>query len=125
MRHEVRGQHVVVSGEMSLGAATMVELSDDLHALVRAHSTVSIDLAVVSFVDSTGLGVIVAAAREARAAGNQLRITAFQPSCLGPHRADASPRRPAAAPPRQWTCRHRRVGRSANTSGFIPRRLKS
>jgi anti-sigma B factor antagonist len=64
---------VSVAGEIDLGTAS--ELSDHALAAVRDVSPhVVIDVSGVSFMDSTGLKVLVAVHREAEAAGGSLAI---------------------------------------------------
>ena len=60
---------VILDGTVDL--ATAPELRAALLPLVVAGQTVVLDLAGVTFVDSTGLGVLVAAHRRAKAAGSR------------------------------------------------------
>jgi anti-sigma B factor antagonist len=62
---------VVAGGELDLYSAP--ELSDALSSVGR-HGRVVLDLSAVSFLDSTALGVVVAAVRELREHGGDARV---------------------------------------------------
>lgn len=63
------GRHHVVAVRGDVDLATAPALRDALAAAVRESDAVVVDLAEVPFMDSTGLGVLVAAANRARAGG--------------------------------------------------------
>jgi anti-sigma B factor antagonist len=69
---------VSVSGEVDL--ATSPELRDALNAALEASTQVVIDLSQVSFLDSTGLGVLVQAHQRAEAEGASLRLVVTESS---------------------------------------------
>jgi anti-anti-sigma factor len=74
--HETAGDgHVVlaVSGELDLG--TTAVLQDRLDALRAAGTAVRIDVDGLTFVDSTGIRILLGGAREAAAAGQDLSIS--------------------------------------------------
>jgi anti-sigma B factor antagonist len=80
---EVSGQtaapNVVVQGEIDV--ATSPTLRDDLSALIaRGARHITLDFADVSFVDSSGLGVLVGAYKRLREDGGSIRIVSAQPS---------------------------------------------
>jgi anti-sigma B factor antagonist len=64
--------HVVVSVRGDVDLATAGLLRDHLRAALTAERAVVVDLADVPFMDSTGLGVLVDASRQAKAAGTAL-----------------------------------------------------
>jgi anti-anti-sigma factor len=65
--------HVVsVRGEVDIATAPM--LSQLLHSALESHEQLVLDLSEVSFIDSTGIGVLVAAARAADADGGGFTI---------------------------------------------------
>src|SRR2546423_431531 len=58
-------------------------LREALHALIEAGEVdLVVDLRQMPFIDSTGLGVLVGAARRARAAGGELTLSAPRPTAL-------------------------------------------
>jgi anti-sigma B factor antagonist len=65
---------VTVSGELDLYSAP--QLSAELEAHAASASEVVLDLAGVSFMDSTALGAVLAAARRIRDAGGRLSLVA-------------------------------------------------
>ena len=65
---------VRISGEMDVGSAGVV--SDCLTRLLDAGADVVIDLSELEFIDSTGLGVLVAAGGRAREGGRKIRLRA-------------------------------------------------
>lgn len=69
-----RGRHHVVSVRGDVDLATAPALRDALAAAVKESDAVVVDLAEVPFMDSTGLGVLVAGANRARAGGRTLVI---------------------------------------------------
>jgi anti-sigma B factor antagonist len=80
---EVSGQsatpNVVVWGEIDV--ATSPKLRDDLNALIANGARhITLDFDAVSFVDSSGLGVLVGAYKRLREDGGSIRIVGAQPS---------------------------------------------
>jgi anti-sigma B factor antagonist len=63
---------LTVDGELDL--STSPELRDALMTLGTDHTRVAIDLRAVTFMDSTALGVIVAAMKRARERGGELAL---------------------------------------------------
>ncbi len=73
---------VVATGEIDLlTAAQLGRVLRDLIARERP-SAIGIDLSAVSFIDSTGIQVLVATKTDARAAGIALRVVAVSPAAL-------------------------------------------
>jgi anti-sigma B factor antagonist len=60
-----------------IDVATAPALREQLYAAIEANpgETVVADLSPVQFLDSTGLGVLVAAMKHARSSGGDLRLT--------------------------------------------------
>jgi anti-sigma B factor antagonist len=79
---QVDGVPVVsVSGEVDVATAPI--LRDRLQELsAGGASTVVIDLQEMTFLDSTGLGVLVGALKRCREGGGELRLVAAQPRIL-------------------------------------------
>src|SRR5665648_797705 len=72
---------VHVSGEVDVYTAPM--LREELAALIDAeHTDLVVDLAEVSFMDSTGLGVLVGALKKIRTLGGELRLVIDQEKVL-------------------------------------------
>ena len=70
-----------VRGEIDV--ATSPELDELLTGLVaRGPELIIVDLTDVSFIDSTGLGVLVGAVRDVRAGGGDLRLVVTQPQII-------------------------------------------
>ena len=66
-------EHVVsVRGEVDIATAPMLDRL--LHSLLESHAHVVLDLSGVSFIDSTGIGVLVAAARAADQDGGSFAV---------------------------------------------------
>ena len=63
---------LTLDGELDL--STSPELSEALLALGTDHARIAIDLRSVTFMDSTALGVIVAAMKRARERGGELAL---------------------------------------------------
>ena len=68
---------VTVSGELDLGTAT--QLRDVLRALPDDVRAVVVDLSQVTFIDSTALGVLLAAYKRFRVLGAGLVLSATSP----------------------------------------------
>jgi anti-sigma B factor antagonist len=72
---------LAVSGEVDV--ATRSALQAPLDACIDAgESTLVVDLRAVTFIDSTGLAVLVAALKRCREAGGDLRLVADSPRLL-------------------------------------------
>lgn len=66
---------VSVAGEVDVASVT--QLDQNLVALIAGgNSRIIVDLSAVTFIDSTGLGVIVRALKDVRDAGGWLRVVA-------------------------------------------------
>ncbi len=77
------GGHAVVAVMGDLDAATCGRLDDELVALVGGGSPrVTVDLAKLTFIGSSGLGTLVAAVGRMRVAGGDLRLQAPTPLAL-------------------------------------------
>jgi anti-sigma B factor antagonist len=71
--HPVDGAAVIkLSGEMDVASAD--EVSACLTDLLAAGTDLVIDLSALEFIDSTGLGVLVAAGGRAREGGHRIRL---------------------------------------------------
>ncbi len=71
---------LVITGEVDL--ACVDELRDQLHAITSAPlGTGVVDLSGVTFLDSSGLGVLIAAKKHAVAANADLALAAPSPPC--------------------------------------------
>ena len=78
------GQVAVVAPEGRLDAATAPNLKDLLKGLVaRGESRIVLDMSGVDFVDSSGLGVLVASLKTAESAGGDLRLASMSPGVRG------------------------------------------
>jgi anti-sigma B factor antagonist len=72
---------VMLKGEVDLAQAPT--LREDLETLLAAgHSTVVVDMLDVSFLDSTALGVLVAALGRCQRAGGNLHLIVTEPRVL-------------------------------------------
>jgi anti-anti-sigma factor len=72
---EDRSDHVVVSAVGEIDAATADLVADAVsRALQDGHKRVLLDFARVTFIDSTGLGMLVKSHRAAEAAGSQFAV---------------------------------------------------
>ena len=70
---------VLVSGEVDIQTSPMLE--EHLRAVLdQGHRALAVDLSDVSFLDSTGLSVLVAALQRCRSAGGGLRLISPQPN---------------------------------------------
>lgn len=74
-------QIISVTGELDIATADQayIYISDVIDTWPVP---VSVDLSGLTFCDASGLGVLARAARHARQAGRQLRLTAARPSLL-------------------------------------------
>lgn len=76
VRHERDHAIMTVTGEIDI--ATVAQLRERLFGLADDGQSVIVDLSQVSFVDSTGLGALVGAARRAAAHGGSLQAVGAQ-----------------------------------------------
>jgi anti-sigma B factor antagonist len=77
VRHERDVAIVEVAGDIDL--TTVAELRERLFALADAGQPLIIDLNQVTFIDSTGLGVLIGAARRVDGHGGTLHAVCSQP----------------------------------------------
>jgi anti-sigma B factor antagonist len=71
---------LVITGEVDLACAD--ELRDQLHAITSMPSSTGVvDLSGVTFLDSSGLGVLIAAKKRAADADADLALAAPSPAC--------------------------------------------
>jgi anti-sigma B factor antagonist len=70
---------VAVTGEIDVHTGPVLR-EHLLGALTSGRHEVVVDLSGVSFLDSSGLGVLVTAHKRARAAGGELRLASCQPA---------------------------------------------
>jgi anti-sigma B factor antagonist len=77
-------QVVTVTGELDVATAEQAYgyISAIIDDRIEGPAPVSVDLAGLTFCDASGLGVLARAARHARQAGRQLRLTSARPSLL-------------------------------------------
>lgn len=74
------GEEVVVEVRGELDVATSPDLRATLHPVaVAGPPRVVVDLSGVSFIDSTGIGVLVTALKQVRARGGQMVLRSPQP----------------------------------------------
>lgn len=70
---------VVVVPKGNLDSLTATQVTSALRGLIeRGQTKLAMDLGAVIHLDSTGLGVLVAAVKQARAAGGDLRLYALR-----------------------------------------------
>lgn len=69
----------VVSVKGEVDVSTAPELNDRLERVRPAHGTIVVDMTDVTFVDSTGLGVLVTALHGRRDQGGDLRLVITDP----------------------------------------------
>lgn len=72
---------VTVAGD--LDAVSAPDVRDALRAAVSAHDRVDVDCGQLTFCDCSGLSALLAAAREAKASGNELWLRAVPYSSPG------------------------------------------
>jgi anti-sigma B factor antagonist len=76
-RHQDSDAVLKVSGEIDIQSSPVLDEQLRL-AMDRGDTSLVVDLADVSFLDSTGLSVLVGALQRCRAAGGELRLVAPQ-----------------------------------------------
>lgn len=69
---------IVLSGEVDVSNAD--ELRQAIAKLEEAQQDISVDMAEVPYIDSTGIGVLVGAANRAKEAGTNFSVLALQPN---------------------------------------------
>ena len=75
------GARVVIEGEVDVSNAT--ELTSALDAVLEDKAPViDVDLEAVPYIDSTGIGVLVAAAHRATEMGSEFTVSHPQPNVL-------------------------------------------
>jgi len=72
---------VTATGEVDLSSASLLREAIGAH-LLADRADVVVDLSAVTFLDSTGLGLLVGAAKRARNAGGSLRLVCDNPRVL-------------------------------------------
>jgi anti-sigma B factor antagonist len=77
--HEAGWWVVSVAGEIDVHSGPSLR-EHLLRALANGERDLIVDLSGVSFLDSSGLGVLVTAHKRARAAGGMLRLASCQPA---------------------------------------------
>ncbi|WP_251159024.1 STAS domain-containing protein [Caniella muris] len=83
VKTEKTGSHVdvVILGEVDVSCAP--DLTEALAAVLEDDvDTIDVDMAQVPYIDSTGIGVLVAAAHRAQDAGSELTVSRPQPNVL-------------------------------------------
>src|SRR5438128_5745412 len=81
MNMETRGDTLVLSGIKELGAANADEFRDQVReALTGGHKNIEFDLAETTFVDSCGLGAIIALHKSACSRQGKVRLVNPQPA---------------------------------------------
>jgi anti-sigma B factor antagonist len=78
---EVRRErdHAIVAAAGEIDIATVAELRERLFELADSGQSIVVDLSQVNFVDSTGLGALVGAAKRAAAHGATLHVVGARP----------------------------------------------
>lgn len=71
--------HAIVAAAGDIDIATVAELRERLFELADSGQSIVVDLSQVSFVDSTGLGALVGAAKRAAAHGVTLHVVGARP----------------------------------------------
>ena len=81
MKLEIQGDTLRVSAIKELGAAEADEFRDQIRAaLADGHRNIEIDLAETTFVDSCGLGAIIALHKNACSRQGKVRLVNPQPA---------------------------------------------
>ena len=78
---QTSGSHIItVSGEVDISNADALRAS--IEQGLAATDEVRLDFSAVSYIDSTGIGVLVGAARRAAEAGKRFSVVEVQPSVM-------------------------------------------
>ncbi|MEU4243619.1 STAS domain-containing protein [Actinoplanes sp. NPDC026619] len=74
---ERAGDTIIVAPEGDIGVETTATMREVLRQVVESHDgdRIDVDLRAVTFLDSTGLGMLIAAHRAAAAKGIDLKLT--------------------------------------------------
>jgi anti-anti-sigma factor len=81
MKIEFQGDTLHISGIRELGAADSEQFSDQVRAaLAEGHKNIDVDLADTVFVDSCGLGSLIALQRSIRNRQGRVRLLRPQPA---------------------------------------------
>jgi anti-sigma B factor antagonist len=78
----LRNERAVVTAAGEIDLATSPALRTRLQDAIGAHRLVIVDLSDVTFIDSTGLGVLIGGLRRVNEAGGELRIVVADPRVL-------------------------------------------
>jgi anti-sigma B factor antagonist len=81
VRHRDGSTIVAARGEIDVATAPVLRTGLD-QALARDIGAVVVDLTGVTFIDSTGLGVLIGARRRCAEAGRDLRVVVDEPRIL-------------------------------------------
>ncbi len=76
-RHFDGGIAVVPAGEVDIATAPVIE--EEIHQAAIGHDLVALDLSQVTFMDSTGLQLMIAADRDLRERGGRLIVITGPP----------------------------------------------
>jgi anti-anti-sigma factor len=73
---------IVLAGELDHGSADALRTRLAQAGMAFEGEEITVDLSGVTFIDSTGLGVLVGATRSSRSAGGDIRLVGCRPSML-------------------------------------------
>jgi len=78
----LRDDRAVVTATGEIDLATSPALRTRLQDAIGRHRTVIVDLSDVTFIDSTGLGVLIGGLRRVNEAGGEMRVVIADPRVL-------------------------------------------
>jgi anti-sigma B factor antagonist len=79
--HSPDDQTLEVAGLLALGASNAARVRDDIRAAITpAHAVLEIDLSAITFLDSSGLGALIALHKSMRSQNGTLRLVNPAPS---------------------------------------------
>jgi anti-sigma B factor antagonist len=78
----LRDESVIVTAAGEIDLATSPALRTRLQDAIGQHRTVIVDLSDVTFIDSTGLGVLIGGLRRINEAGGEMRVVIADPRVL-------------------------------------------
>jgi anti-sigma B factor antagonist len=78
----LRDDSAVVSAAGEIDLATSPALRTRLQEAIKVHRLVIVDLSDVTFIDSTGLGVLIGGLRRVNEGGGEMRIVIADPRVL-------------------------------------------